>query len=97
MKKISRIDFRGTPEEMQGFKASCDACGVKASAVIRDLCRAATFYMKENCQDGRWRPPVLITERESARLDTRLVSGEVVQIHNGNGHQKAQNARKRRG
>lgn len=97
MKNNKVVRLRVDDEANNAFESACSKCGISMSAVIRDLCRAATLYMAANCQDGRWRPPVLITERESARLDARTVSGEVIQIHNGNGHQKAQNARKRRG
>lgn len=45
MKKIGRIDLRGTPEEMDSFRSACENSGVKASSAIRDLCHAAVEYV----------------------------------------------------
>lgn len=85
-KKTARIEFRETPEQVDAFAQACKNAGLHASDVIRDLCKAATPYMQTNCTDGRWRPPVLITERQAALLDAKA---EIVQIHNGKGHQVA--------
>jgi hypothetical protein len=75
MKKQGRLDLRGTSEEMDAFRAACDAAGMKASAVIRDLCKAAVPYMARYCQDGRWFPPRLEPERPTSAVPA-VIEGE---------------------
>jgi hypothetical protein len=94
MKKNDQVNFRGTTDEIRDFKKACDLIGVKASLVIRDLCKGAIPYIKAQCKDGRWRPPVLITERQAGMID---VHADVLQIHNGNGHQVIKTRKERRG
>jgi hypothetical protein len=79
---------------MNAFRDACLATGAKASAVIRDLCKAAVPYMADNCRDGRWRPPVLITERQAAALDARP---EVQQVVTGHRNHVRQVAKVRKG
>ena len=73
-KKVGRLDLRGTPEEVDRFQAACAAVGATRSAVIRDLCRAAVLYIAEHCKDGRWHPPVLLTETDTAVLQLRMAA-----------------------
>lgn len=80
MKKLGQVNIRTSEEEQVAFRSACSTAGVKASAVIRDLCKAAVPYMESQCRDGRWRPPVLITEAQAVRSEIRA---EVVQEHNG--------------
>jgi hypothetical protein len=60
---------------MDAFRAACDAAGMKASAVIRDLCKAALPYMARYCQDGRWFPPRLEPERPTSAVPA-VIEGE---------------------
>ncbi len=63
-KKVARIEFRSTPEQLSEFSEACKKVEVSASTIIRDLCKAAIPYMATQCKDGQWRPPVL-ADREA--------------------------------
>lgn len=69
MKKTFNLNVRVADSEWNVFRKACETVGVKASPVIRDLCRALVPYIADQCKDGRWRPPVLITERQAGALD----------------------------
>jgi hypothetical protein len=83
MKRADNIQVRGTPEELGAFRDACARQGVHVSAVIRDLCAAAIPYMAEHCKPGRWISPSLVPYGACEK------AAEVVQVHNGKGHQKA--------
>jgi hypothetical protein len=100
MKKDTYWQVRVAPDENAAFRTTCDSIGVKASAVIRDLCRASIPYMSAHCRDGRWRAPVLITERQAAVMEMQTEamaiqrrsegnSGELIPAKSKNGSRKA--------
>ncbi len=89
-KKTTNANIRFDPTEWKAFKAACAACGTKPSSIMRDLCVAAVAYASTTCKNGRWYPPKLVPDVPAS------VSGNVVQIHNGHGDQRAV-VRKRKG
>lgn len=86
-----RVEFRSDPERWAAFTAACEALKVDPSSVIRDLCTAAIPYMAQNCPPGRWIAPSLVPFGACDK------AAEVVQVHNGNGHQVAKTRKTRRG
>lgn len=68
MKKADRLQMRGEPAEMEAFRNACASAGLKASAVMRHLCRAAIPYMATYCQGGTWYPPRLVPDVPAAAL-----------------------------
>ena len=83
MKKDMNAQFRIEQEDFAAFRIACESVGVKASAVIRDLCAAAIPYMAEHCPRGRWIAPTLLPYGACAK------TAEVLQVHSGRGHQRA--------
>jgi hypothetical protein len=76
---------------MSAFHAACDRQGVKASAVIRDLCAAAIPYMADHCPTGRWIAPSLVP------FGSNTPPAGVVQVVNGHSnHVKAHPEKKRK-
>lgn len=71
MKKANQIRLRIDDADREVFITACDSIGLNFSAVIRDLCKAVVPYIDGQCKDGRWRPPVLITERQAAICEER--------------------------
>jgi hypothetical protein len=69
MKKTFNLNIRIADEDWQKFREACEKLGIKSSAVVRDLAKAALPYMQTECRDGRWRPPVFITERQAALME----------------------------
>jgi len=84
MKKANQIRIRIDDEDRTVFINACDSMGLNFLAVLRDLCKAVVPYINTQCTDGRWHPPVLISERQAAIYDEK---SKIIQVHNGNGHQ----------
>lgn len=87
MKKIGRVEIRVEPAAWDSFETACDTHGVSKAAIIRDLCAAAIPYMAEHCPAGRWIAPTLVPYGAGPKA-------EVLQVHNGKGHQRATVRRK---
>jgi hypothetical protein len=77
MKKLQMVCLRTTEGEQDAFRAACSAAGVPASAVIRDLCKAAVPYMERYCKNGRWYPPRLVPDvpEDAGHGITQVVNG----------------------
>lgn len=71
-KKVSRIEFRNTPEQVEAFNSACKAADINASTVIRDLCDAVCPYIRGYCtsKPHGWRPPMMVPP-EKPRWDIR--------------------------
>ena len=48
--------------------------------------------MSNDANAGRWRPPVLITEREAGRYD---IQGDIVQVASGDGNRQVAKLRRK--
>jgi hypothetical protein len=83
-----RVEFRADPDAWSQFTEACEAARVDPSAIIRDLCAAAIPYMAQHCPRGRWIAPSLVPFGACDK------AAEVVQVHNGKGHQRASVKRK---
>lgn len=67
VKQNKRFHMRMPEDVHDRFMASCEALGVPASHVVRDLLVAAANYMELTCKPhGRWFPPRL--EQEMAEI-----------------------------
>jgi hypothetical protein len=82
-KRTKRLELRLEPELLKNFQTACDSLGYSHASVIRDLIASACTYITETCK-GRWFPPRLVPD-----MPETTPTATIVQVHNGNGHQKA--------